>query len=271
MLNYRCLFIFLFMNSYIGINSQTHSDKDSTKLFKEKKMVLNTIAENALVGNYQIPPNDFIVFNIERNGEKLYTGKIKLVKLQKDAGFALCCMGRIPEISITYYNKGYTSGFVQVGSTSFASDIKEVKKNTVTFNNLSDYESKRAELLESKNVYILEEATISYNKYFNIAFSNIDLPNEGRLYTKLSQMKFKKFEGLKADFYFHSFETLPDFFDANGNNIYNVKLYYWDFSHDISTEEVLNHETCKAIFGRDYLLKTEWRNNYEYTITWYEY
>jgi hypothetical protein len=270
-LNFRSAFVYLFIFFYGNNYTQTSLKKDSAKILNKDKMDTNWLASSSLIGKYQLPQSDFIVFNLENDNEKLYTGKINLAQLQHDAGFALCCMGRIPPVGVTYFNKGYSTGFVQVGSAAFASEIKEVKQKTIALHNLSEYEDKRAALLEKKNVYILDEATISYNKYFNIGFSNIDLPNEGRFYTQLSDMKFKKFKGVKADFYFHGFETLPDFFDANGNNIYNLKLYYWDFPNDISTEDILNHETCKAIFGRDYLLKTEWRNNYEYVITWYEY
>jgi hypothetical protein len=270
-LDFKRLLIFLFVFIYTNGKAQKASAHDSTKNLTKEKVDTNVLAPFSLGGKYQMPITDFIVFNLENDYGKLYTGKINSAQLERDAGFALCCMGRIPEVGVTYYYNGYQSGFVQVGGSSFATEIKEVKRKTITFNNLSDYEDKRAALLEKKNVYILEEATISYNKYFNVCFSNLDLPKEERLYVQLSDMKFKKFKGVKADFYFHGFETLPDFFDANGNNIFNVKLYYWDFPNDISTEDVLNHERSKAIFGRDYLLKTEWRNNYEYVITWYEY
>jgi hypothetical protein len=270
-LNLKRLLIVWFVFVYIKSNAQKLLVSDSVKKLSTTVIDTNSLALFPLAGKYQLPPNDFIVFNLESNPEKLYTGIISLAQLQKDAGFALCCMGRIPPIGVTYFNKGYTTGFVQVGSSRFAIDMKEVKRKSITLHNLSDYEDKRAALLEKKNVYILEEATISYNKYFHVGFSNVDLPNQERFYMQLSNMKNRKFKGDTADFYFHSFETLPDFFDTNGNNIYNVKLYYWDFPNDISTNDILSHERSKAIFGRDYLLKTEWSNNYKYVITWYEY
>ncbi len=270
-MNYRILISSLFILFHFRIAAQNLQGILISDTMKSKNTDTNFIALSSGIGNYQLPPIDFIVFNLEKDYSKLYTGKINFNQLQKDAGFAICCMGRIPPIGVTYFSKGYQSGFVQVGSVAFAFDIKEVKRKSVKLNNLSEYEEKRAALIDKKNIYILEEATISYNKYFHVCFSNIDFTDKERFYSQLTDMQNKKFKGAKADFYFHSFETLPDFFDANGNNIYKLKLYYWDFPNDISTNDILSHEMSKAIFGRDYLLKTEWRKNIEYVITWFEY
>ncbi len=84
--------------------------------YSQKKIQLIDSLNNS---NYQIPNNDFILFNVE-NKEGFYTGKIDFSTLQKEAGFAICCMGRIPPISVAYYYKGYTSGFIQVGNSNFA-------------------------------------------------------------------------------------------------------------------------------------------------------
>lgn len=179
-------------------------------------------------------------------------------------------MGRIPPVRVTLFNNGYASGFVQVGSAGFASNPRLLTKKSIKLNVLGDYEEKRAELLKSNNVYILDEETISYTHYFFVTLSDKDFPNEERFYSKLSDMTRKLYEGANADYYFQDF-TRSEQRDANDDGLLELKIYYLDFMTKLGRDQVFTQEDSKRIFGREFVLKRGIYYNKEYVITWYEF
>lgn len=136
-------------------------------LVKKEIDTVKTTKTNS-ISNYKNPKNDFVTFNI-LSETGLYTGKINYQKLKNQADFAICCMGIIPLIHVTYYNEGSQSGSVQVGFSNFASEIKLLTKKTDTFQNLNDYTNKREKLLAANNTYILHDE-ITYNKKYTLTW-----------------------------------------------------------------------------------------------------
>lgn len=186
-------------------------------------------------------------------------------------------MGRIPPINITYLDKGYTSGFIQVGSSKFATEIEKVELFSETFQNLGDFEDKRNQVANKYNTYILEEETIRYNKAFYVLIPDIDYPNKERLNSKLSDMKKKLYKGEVTDYYFQGFETFTDkeifrqYIDHNGNTLLRLKFYYYSFPDDLDFNKIFTMNDSKKILGRDYALKTYPFKNKKYILTWYEF
>ncbi|MEO6820673.1 MAG: hypothetical protein ABI266_02965 [Ginsengibacter sp.] len=266
------IIVLLFHQSISSYSQEKVQPNDSLNI--EKKLENKSPLNNT---NYKIPRNDFIVFNVEKK-DGLYTGKIDFSTLQKSAQFALCCMGRIPPISVTYFYKGYTTGSIQVGSTNFAKGIRPVKLLSDTFNNLGDFEDKKTQVLLLKNTYILEEETIGFNKFIYVLIPDVDEANGDRLYDKLTDMKKKIYKGESADYYLRSFDRLEEphtmsaYIDFNGHQVYRLKFYYYDLDKDIDIDKVFTKKDCKNILGLDYLLKlySSIRND-EYILTWYQF
>ena len=224
---------------------------------------------------YTAPVHDFIVFNVEGK-DGLFIGDVDTAKLKELARFAICCMGRIPPIRLQFYQQGYTTGSIQVGSTDFAKVMLPVTFMTDTFDNLGDYESKRIELLEQKRSYIIEEKTIGYNKIVDIILPNEDYPNELRFYEKLRSMCHKLHKGEYADYYFEDFETFENsntgynYVTSEGKQLYKLRFYYLDFPNEIGGVNVFTSKDSRVIIGRDYTLKIFERNE-RYVLSWYAF
>jgi len=224
---------------------------------------------------YRPPEHDFIVFNVEGK-DGLFTGDVDTAKLNDLARFAICCMGRIPPVSVKYYHRGYTSGSIQVGNTSFATLRLPVTVMSDTFDNLGDYENKRKQILEQKRSYIIEENTIGYNKIVDIILPNEDYPNELRFYEQLPNVCHKLHKGEYAEYYFDDFETFENtttgynYVTPEGKQLYKLRFYYFDFPIDIEGSKVFTSKDSRAIIGRDYTLKIFERNE-RYVLSWYAF
>lgn len=225
---------------------------------------------------YKTPQADFLIFNVNQK-EGLFTGKIDVISLQKTCQYALL-MGRIPPIGIVYYNKGYQTSSIQVFTTDFATDIKQVTLKSEKFKNVGDYENKRNQILSLKNTYIIEEESIGYNKFIYVLIQDVDSTNEERLFSKLTNLSKKVYKGDALDYYFQGFgrfddkETFSSYVDANGYSLYRLKFYYSDLDKDVELGNVFTMSDCKRIIGRDYILKSYSAiRNEEYVLTWYQF
>ncbi len=222
--------------------------------------------------NYAIPANDFIVFSVE--GKKgLYTGKIDHSQLNESVQFSRF-MGRTPPIFIITYNKGYVSGFTSATCSRFATDIKKIKRFSRKFKNKTAYEHRRRKIATKKNIYILEEESIKYNKVFSVIISDVNSLKD-RLYPKLSDMQKKLYKGEYTDYYFQSFEQFKDkksyYIDPNGNLLFRLTFYYSDAFPDLASDKIFTKNDSQKILGKDYVLKTASFENKEYVLTWYKF
>ena len=228
---------------------------------------------------YQLPPHDFVVLSSTRGN----TGEYTLLQLDKEelrkSIESTRLMGSMPPVFVTFYNKGIKVREAAASFQFFPPVSKEqaklfpqkkLVKKTKTFLYSGDYERARKSVSAKGNTYILEEESNGCNLYFYVVIPDKKDPDSD-FYRKLLDMKKHFYKGEFFDYFFDSFESF-DYYASASENLYRLKIYYYEYFKKTESEKVFTRKECENIFGCEWLLRSSkiFENN-EYILTWYEY